>query len=57
MLMTVKHEASRTGFIMPAPERMWKVYVVATYGLRVYSKFQCHSPNGCLVTYINSPIS
>ena len=26
MLMTVKHEARRTGFIMPAPERTWKVY-------------------------------
>lgn len=25
MLMTVKHEARRVGFIMPAPERMWKV--------------------------------
>ena len=26
--------------------------VVATYGLNVYSKFQCHKSTGCLVTYI-----
>ena len=27
-------------------------YVVATYGLNVNSKFQCHKSTGCLVTYI-----
>ena len=26
MLLTLKHEARRAGFIMPAPERMWKVW-------------------------------
>ena len=25
MLQTVRHEAKRVGFRMPAPERMWKV--------------------------------
>ena len=25
MLLTVRHEARRMRFIMPAPERMWKV--------------------------------
>ena len=27
MLITVRHEARRTGFIMPTPERMWKVCI------------------------------
>ena len=30
-------------------------YVVATYVLHVYSKFQYHKPTGCLVTYIIVP--
>ena len=33
MLMTVKHEARRLGFIMPAPERMWKVQGVHMYNV------------------------
>ena len=34
MLLTLKHEANRAGFIMPAPQRLGKVrerHVVATY--------------------------
>ena len=34
MLITVKHEARRLGFTMPAPERMWKV--CASIGKRWY---------------------
>ena len=25
MLLTMRHEANRRGFIMPTPERLWKV--------------------------------
>ncbi len=25
MLLTLKHDAKRAGFVMPAPERLWKV--------------------------------
>ena len=32
-------------------------YVVATNGLHVFSKFQCHKPTVCLVTYINGSTS
>ncbi len=43
MLLTLKHDGRRAGFIMPAPERLWKVIKKLQLSVCVYFAIVFHT--------------